>query len=104
MDNAHYFASPASAFAHLIPFDNLCGVSHYHGSIGWFRPARSERQIDPVHDRGRQQRLPGYWRVVARQTDASWGVDPNAYGPLHNVLAYLLRFGPLGPKMLIAAA
>src|SRR5262245_26591262 len=32
-----------------------------------------------------------------------WSTD-NAYGPLHNVLAYLLCFGPLGPKMLIAAA
>src|SRR5262249_26569300 len=32
-----------------------------------------------------------------------WSTD-NAYGPLHNVLAYLLCFGPLGPKMLIAPA
>ena len=29
-----------------------------------------------------------------------WGTE-NAYGPLHNVLAYLRRFGPLAPKMLI---
>ena len=42
------------------------------------------------------------WNLVLSGTDP-WSVD-NAYGPLHNTLAYLLRFGPLAPKMFIVAA
>jgi hypothetical protein len=42
------------------------------------------------------------WDLVLSRADP-WSTD-NAYGPLHNVLAYLLPLGPLGPKMLIVAA
>ncbi|THD68739.1 MAG: DUF2029 domain-containing protein [Bradyrhizobium sp.] len=42
------------------------------------------------------------WNLVLSGTDP-WSSD-NAYGPLHNTLAYLLRFGPLAPKMFIVVA
>jgi hypothetical protein len=42
------------------------------------------------------------WNLVLSGADP-WATD-NAYGPLHNVLAYLLRFGSLAPKMLIVTS
>jgi len=43
-----------------------------------------------------------HWNLVLSGADP-WSSD-NAYGPLHNTLAYLLQFGPLAPKMFIVAA
>src|SRR6476469_7330685 len=42
------------------------------------------------------------WRLVLSGSDP-WSTD-NAYGPLHNVLAYLLPAGDLAPKLAIAGA
>lgn len=41
------------------------------------------------------------WRLVLSQADP-WATD-NAYGPLHNLLAYLLPIGELAPKLAIVA-
>jgi len=42
------------------------------------------------------------WKLVLSGANP-WATD-NAYGPLHNALAPLTAFGPLGPKLVIAAA
>src|SRR5262245_30442894 len=42
------------------------------------------------------------WTLVLAGADP-WSTT-NAYGPLHNLLAYLLPFGPLGPKLFIVSA
>lgn len=42
------------------------------------------------------------WKLVLSGANP-WAAD-NAYGPLHNALAPLTAFGPLGPKLVIAAA
>ncbi len=42
------------------------------------------------------------WQLVLDGRDP-WSTN-NAYGPLHNVLAYLLPLGKLAPKLLMVAA
>jgi hypothetical protein len=42
------------------------------------------------------------WKLILAGADP-WSTD-NAYGPLHNLLAYLLPLGQLAPKILIVAA
>ena len=42
------------------------------------------------------------WKLVLSGADP-WSTD-NAYGPLHNLLAYILSFGTLGPKLFIVSA
>lgn len=44
----------------------------------------------------------GEWELVRHGIDP-WSTDNN-YGPLHNVLAYLVRFGRLGPKVVMVLA
>jgi hypothetical protein len=47
------------------------------------------------------------WQVVRQGGDPWWVVDGfllNSYGPLFNLLAYLVPINPLGPKLLYAAA
>jgi hypothetical protein len=42
------------------------------------------------------------WKLVLSGANP-WSTD-NAYGPLHNLLAYMLSFGALGPKLFIVTA
>lgn len=41
------------------------------------------------------------WNLVL-STSNPWSTD-NAYGPLHNLLAYATYFGPLGPKLIMVS-
>jgi hypothetical protein len=71
-----------------------CAAAIWSGAMIWLALAGGVQ-----HDYGLYL---AQWRLVLSGSDP-WSTD-NAYGPLHNVLAYLLPRGELAPKLAMAGA